>query len=105
MSTICDTSENNSTNIDPEQNQNFTYVTRNIISKRKITLEFAANSIASEENVDAQEKLQQLKLLKECCRNTFKNEVEAYMLDEIQNQVLGFLPCNVGIVPKIVIVL
>ena len=72
MSTICDTSKiNKVTNIDPEVNQTFTYVARNIISKRKITLDFAINRIASDENVDAEEKLQQLNLLKERCRDTF----------------------------------
>ena len=65
---------------------NYIYVARNIIHKGTLTLEFASKSIGTDENITPSQKLEQLQELKECCRDSFKTQVEALISDEIQNQ-------------------
>ena len=45
----------------------YVYVTRNIIDKRKLTLEYAAKRTGTDENLTPEQKLTQLEELKECC--------------------------------------
>ena len=69
---------------------NYTYISRNAIHKRKLTLEFAARSLTTDDHVTPEEKLDELNLMKENCRDMMKSEIEAYMLDEIQAQGLTY---------------
>ena len=78
-------------NISNEVNHNnYIYVARNIIHKGKLTLEFASKSIGTDENITPSQKLDQLQELKECCRDSFKTQIEALMSDEIQNQRIQY---------------
>ena len=83
ISTTEKTSNENATN-------NFIYVPRNIIHKRKLTLNFAIKSISTDENVTPDQKLIQLQELKECCRDSFKTQIEALMINEVQNQRIQY---------------
>ena len=73
-----------------QNHHNYIYVARNIIHKRKLNLEYATKSIGTDDNITSCEKLKQLQELKECCRDTFKTQIDAFMVDEIQNQHIKF---------------
>ena len=78
-------------NISNEENcSDYVYVSRSIIHKRKLTLEFASKSISIDEDVTPEQKLIELQELKVCCRDTFRTQVEAVMVDEIQNQKIQY---------------
>ena len=77
-------------NIENNNHHNYAYVPRNIIHKRKLNIDHAKRSIPSDESITPEQKLKELQELKECCRDAFKCQVEAVMLDEIQNQGLKF---------------
>ena len=68
----------------------YTYVSRNIINKRRLNLEFAIHSLGTDDRIIPEQKLQELQDLKQCCRDTFRHEIEATMLDEFQNQRLSY---------------
>lgn len=68
----------------------YTYVSRNIINKKRLNLEFAIHSLGTDDRIEPEQKLQELQDLKQCCRDTFRHEIEAMMLDEIQNQRLSY---------------
>ena len=68
----------------------YTYVSRNIINKKRLNLEFAIHSLGTDDRIEPEQKLQELQDLKQCCRDTFRHEIEATMLDEIQNQRLHY---------------
>jgi len=68
----------------------YTYVSRNIINKKRLNLEFAIHSLGTDDRIEPEQKLQELQDLKQCCRDTFRHEIEATMLDEIQNQRLSY---------------
>ena len=76
-------------NIDASFTQNITYkyVSRKLIPKGKITLEYAKRCLTLDESGKLPtQKLEELKLLKRCSRDYFRNEVEAMMIDECQTQ-------------------
>ena len=77
-------------NLNKDNYHKYIYVARNIIHKRKITLEYAAKRIGTDENVTPDEKLLQLTELKECCRDSFTSQLEMFMSDEIQNQRIEY---------------
>ena len=74
----------------------YTYVSRNIINKKQLNLEFAIYSLGTNDRIEPEQKLQELQDLKQCCRDIFYHEIEATMLDEIQNQRLSYFEIYKG---------
>ena len=74
----------------------YTYVSRNIINKKRLNLEFATHSLGTDDRIEPEQKLQELQDLKVCCRDTFRHEIGATMLDEIQNQCLSYFEMYEG---------
>ena len=77
-----DTMENGSIeNIIP-----YKLVSRKVIPKEKLTLDFASRSLTVEETrITVAQKNQELKDLKQCSRDYFRKEIEALMLNESQS--------------------
>ena len=55
-------------------------VSRKVIPKEKLTLDFASRSLTLEETrITVAQKIQELKDLKQCSRDYFRKEIEALM--------------------------
>ena len=52
----------------------YTYISRNIINKKQLNLEFAMHSLGTDDRIEPEQKLQELQDLKQCCRDTFCHE-------------------------------
>ena len=89
--------KNSPTNV-PETE--YIYISRNIINKKRLNLEFAIHSLGTDDRIEPEQKLQELQDLKQCCRDTFRHEIEATMLDEIQNQRLFYFETFEGSTKK-----
>ena len=75
----------------------YTYVSRNNINKSQLNLEFVIHSLGTDDRIIPEQKLQELQDLKQCCRDTFCHEIEATMLDEIQNCLVFLIIPQVGL--------
>ena len=65
----------------------YKYVSRKLIHKAKLTLDFASKCLTLDETgITAIKKLNELSNLKQCCRDYFRKEIEALMLNESQSQ-------------------
>ena len=89
--------KNSPTNV-PETE--YIYISRNIINKKRLNLEFTIHSLGTDDRIEPEQKLQELQDLKQCCRDTFRHEIEATMLDEIQNQRLSYFETFEGSTKK-----
>ena len=63
--------KNSPTNV-PETE--YIYISRNIINKKRLNLEFAIHSLGTDDRIEPEQKLQELQDLKQCCRDTFCHE-------------------------------
>ena len=69
----------------------FSYVPRNYISQKKITLEIAEQQLSKEEHgKNGEEKLFELQGIKNNCRDMFKYEIERMMMQECMIQDISY---------------